>query len=419
MIMVLRLGILTCIICFSVLSPIFKMGQSGQLELENLFGILCLSIFCVTIVLGFRSHLWNQVFGSLTYSYRIHHYLTFAFFIAFIVHIISYSYKYFLDGWSLGIQSLTLLEDPIIFTGWLSFLIVVMVFLFSYYKKWGRKLWKSIHRLVFLGFIISLIHFWKAKTWIGVNRIELFFLILLTLVLTIINYLFPDLLRKTSPYVVEEVKSLNSMTTEIKLSPLRNQIQFEPGQFVYVSIQCTMGCGVSHEFHPFTLDSSPLNSHCLSVAVRALGDDTKNLIHIVPGNQAIVEGPYGNLLHGINPQKKQVWIAGGIGVTPFISYIRRWKLELQPDDNINLLLFLKNQTDYIFASELESTPGLKLTQHYDDLQGTVNELKFKQMLPKDIADRDVIISGPEKMVQLFKNELHKMGITSIRTEEFT
>jgi NAD(P)H-flavin reductase len=57
----------------------------------------------------------------------------------------------------------------------------------------------------------------------------------------------------------------------------------------------------------------------LRFAVKALGDDTSQLHEIVkPGMPAVIGGPFGRFSYH-KGTSRQVWIVGGIGVTPFLS----------------------------------------------------------------------------------------------------
>jgi len=60
----------------------------------------------------------------------------------------------------------------------------------------------------------------------------------------------------------------------------------------------------------------------LHVTVKALGDYTSRLIDIVePGTLAVIGGPHGRFNH-TRGTDRQIWIAGGVGVAPFVSWLR-------------------------------------------------------------------------------------------------
>lgn len=87
------------------------------------------------------------------------------------------------------------------------------------------------------------------------------------------------------------------------------------------------------EWHPYTLASSPLETH-YEVDIKILGDHTKKLVQAFQDGATPtvrIDGPYGRVV--INPRRYRslVFVCGGIGVTPMISMIRWSYLTLTPN----------------------------------------------------------------------------------------
>src|SRR5262249_194321 len=75
------------------------------------------------------------------------------------------------------------------------------------------------------------------------------------------------------------------------------------------------------EWHPFTISSVPGDSS-LSITVKSLGSYTGNMIKLLSGQSgvpAMVEGAYGRFSFRNFSNLNQIWVAGGIGITPFLS----------------------------------------------------------------------------------------------------
>lgn len=275
-------------------------------------------------------------------------------------------------------------------------------------------MWLWLHRVLILSFPVSLVHFWIGTTRIDGAEVLAFSYSAVAIVVLLLHFFYPLPLRQTSLYKIKGTKTLGNNTVEISMTPENGEIVFSPGQFVYLSVDCTQGCGVSHEFHPYTLDSDPLDQE-VRVAVKALGDDSSKLLHIRPGNRATLEGPYGSLFKKLDPTRPQLWIAGGIGITPFISYLRHWRKNMDAHQNVYLILLLKKSEENIFSAEYSSLQGLQAAVHVDEHDGSAN---LKDLLPQDWRGRNIVISGGSKMVKAFKKELYGMGARQIRTEEF-
>jgi predicted ferric reductase len=117
---------------------------------------------------------------------------------------------------------------------------------------------------------------------------------------------------------VEEVRRLGDDVVEIAMVAADRELQFEAGQFVYASFHQD---GIPRESHPFTIASAP-GAGPIRLVVKRLGDFTGSVMTLRPGARAQLEGPFGAFLRGGDPARPQTWIAGGIGITPFLSWAR-------------------------------------------------------------------------------------------------
>lgn len=90
----------------------------------------------------------------------------------------------------------------------------------------------------------------------------------------------------------------------------------DSGQFVFVTFERREGA------HPFTVVSAWQGDGRLVLAIKGLGDYTSALpSQLKLGDAVTVEGPYGQF-NFAGRRARQIWIAGGIGITPFISRLQ-------------------------------------------------------------------------------------------------
>jgi len=97
----------------------------------------------------------------------------------------------------------------------------------------------------------------------------------------------------------------------------------QPGQFVFVSFDGAEGP------HPFTIASAPGGcGHApdgralLRLVIKPLGDYTRTLHQVLqPGQPLRIEGPYGQFDGHGDASRQQVWVAGGVGITPFLAML--------------------------------------------------------------------------------------------------
>jgi predicted ferric reductase len=89
------------------------------------------------------------------------------------------------------------------------------------------------------------------------------------------------------------------------------------GQFAFVTFHNNEGA------HPFTIASADRGDHTVTFVIKALGDYTRGLAQrLAPGQAVRVEGPYGRFVTARrNRHARQVWVAGGIGITPFLAWL--------------------------------------------------------------------------------------------------
>jgi predicted ferric reductase len=128
---------------------------------------------------------------------------------------------------------------------------------------------------------------------------------------------------------------------EVRLTPDGDQLVAAPGQFVLV----TATVGGRRETHPFTL-VNPAGVAEPAVLVRATGDWTRAAQQdIEVGGRVHLEGPFGAFLPGTSGAP-ETWIAGGVGITPFLAVIRTALLDPdQPHPPVTLVLSAKNAAD--------------------------------------------------------------------------
>lgn len=107
--------------------------------------------------------------------------------------------------------------------------------------------------------------------------------------------------------------------------------------------------------------------------------------------------------------QEYVFIAGGIGITPFHSILKEYAYE---GVKLNVTLLYANRDAQIpYQKELEefakTNPNLKI--HYIIAPDRIDENKIKQLV-QDTQTSLFYVSGPEPMVEALGNTLKKMGV---------
>lgn len=102
--------------------------------------------------------------------------------------------------------------------------------------------------------------------------------------------------------------------------------------------------------HPFTISGAPEDPQ-LRVTIKRLGEFTSMISGLKAGEPVIVSGPYGMFCKDIDAHKDIVMIAGGVGVTPFLSVLRHLR-NIRADNRVLLLWSNKNLRDAFSVDEL-------------------------------------------------------------------
>ena len=147
---------------------------------------------------------------------------------------------------------------------------------------------------------------------------------------------------------VNHAELINEKELYLRLSMDVEPIEYVPGQFVEVSMP---GLGEA----PISISSSPTQADGFELVVRNVGNVTRAIHKLKPGDKLGVRGPYGN---GNYPTEEVtgrhlVFICGGIGLVPQRSFIN-YVLDNRDDYcDVAILLGTKDYTQRFFTSELE------------------------------------------------------------------
>jgi ferredoxin-NADP reductase len=207
---------------------------------------------------------------------------------------------------------------------------------------------------------------------------------------------------------------------------------FKPGQAIDLILMNPPSAEAASGRHAFSLVSAPFQS-TLTIATRLRDSAFKRALQALPiGSSARLEGPFGSLTLHSNHARPAVLIAGGIGVTPFMSILRQAAQDQLPQRLI-LLYSNRRPEDAAFLAELQE---LERYNKNFRLVATMTEM-HKSSSPwlggTGLIDQDLVVSvsnglvepiyyiaGPPSMVAGLRETLARAGINDddVRSEEF-
>lgn len=126
----------------------------------------------------------------------------------------------------------------------------------------------------------------------------------------------------------------------------------KPGQFATIRI---MGENGWSEPHPFTISCAPETDE-LRLTIKRAGKFTEAIQGIKPGSEVQFQGPYGKFLGDVDEHRELVFIAGGVGITPFMSALRHFR-NVGAANRITLFWANKTLDDAFGREELEAMTG--------------------------------------------------------------
>jgi len=382
----------------------------------EVIGSVNIVLMACSLFLSTRPKWAEKYFGGLDKMYVTHRHTSTAAFLLLLVHIITVPIS---SHWVLGNYLAVIAATGIITLALLS--LAPRIPFLNKLTGGTYEGWKNLKKYIGIFFIVGYIHPFliahPLNAFIAINIVQIFFII--GAVSYLYTELFGRLFKKYLPYTVEAVNHPNASTTEVTLRPKRDVIQKQrAGQFLFVRFP---GEKFLNESHPFTISSAP-HEDVLRITVKASGDFTRALFsHLKPGMDAIVEGAYG-MFNYKTGGGKQIWIAGGIGLTPFLSFIRDMDRNLNQD--VDFYYTVRHKEEALFVDEIESTakknPRLKPHIRLSAVDGSLTIDEIMKNSGSDMRSHHVYMCGPLPMVQAFERKFLEQGTpaANIHYEEF-
>ena len=139
------------------------------------------------------------------------------------------------------------------------------------------------------------------------------------------------------------------------------------------------------------------------------------------GTEVLVRGPYGRFDSAI-AGKNQVWIAGGIDVTPFLSTIRA--MDKGDNRNITFVYATRNKDEALFLNEIQTQANdlgnFRVISLLSDEGNFANIDVLHDTLDKALKEYDYFMCGPKPMLDGLMKDLKEPGVQRrrVHTEAF-
>src|SRR6266516_4031632 len=392
--------------------PNFLRQYVGEVIGSNNIILMACSLFLST-----RPKWAEKYFGGLDKIYMTHRNTSTAAFLLIFIHVLTVPIT--TTGWALGNYLAV-----IAFAGIVSIVLITLAPRIPFLNRLtggDYEDWKKLKHFIGIFFILAFFHALTIPNplhaLVAITWVQIFFII------GTVSYLYTEIFgsffKKFLPYTVEAVKHPNNLSTEVTMRAKKEPIKKQrAGQFLFVRFPSDKDL---NESHPFTISSAPTED-VLRLTIKASGNFTRDLFaKLKEGTDAIIEGAYGMFDYKTGRQK-QIWIAGGIGLTPFLSFIRDMDGNLAHD--VDFYYTVRHQVEALFADEIHA--AVKKNQSFrarircSATEGSLTIEEIVKNANENLSEHDIYLCGPLPMIQAFEKKFISLGVpkSNIHYEEF-
>ncbi len=233
--------------------------------------------------------------------------------------------------------------------------------------------------------------------------------------------------RRAIALTFKERRKLTPTTDELVFVP-SVPVQFTPGQYMELTLPHGKA-DLRGERRSFSLTSLP-NTNEVTFGIKFYDPSStfkKALKKLEPGVVLTTSNLSGDFVLPTDASKPLLFIAGGIGITPFISQLKAIKKNNQNRDVV--LLYAVSDASEIAYKKVLTEAGITVVvftkEPLKDLpknwkqskSARITEESIAQLVP-DVSQRNAYISGPPSFVYVTKRALRSLKATAIKTDYF-
>jgi len=195
--------------------------------------------------------------------------------------------------------------------------------------------------------------------------------------------------------------------------------KYTPGAFLHLALDEYDPSSAWPESRCFSIQTSPEETN-IKITYAVKGKFTQrmgNELHV--GKQVWLKLPFGDLFTQEHNKNLTVFIAGGTGITPFLSLFT--DKSFKEYTNPHLYVGFRNQALHFYQTELEKAkkinPTLQTTIFFQDKNGMID---IEQIYNMHLDTGAFFISGPPEMIKSFKRYLFSRGVSEdrVKTDEW-
>jgi predicted ferric reductase len=308
-------------------------------------------------------------------------------------------------------------------SGWLSVLCLLAIGVSSLFRqqlKIDYERWRLSHLLLgVFAIIFAQLHVSLAGLYTNTAWKQAIWIIIAASMVGLVIYLrvIKPAWQHGNTWKVAEIRPERGNTHTLVLEPIDHEgMRFEPGQFAWIKLSKSP---FTLEEHPFSFSSSAERTPRIEFGIKALGDFTSRIGKIPIGTRAYVDGPHGAFSIDRYQAPSYVFIAGGVGITPFMSFLRTMRDRQDPRPVI-LFYAGKQWEEMSYREDLEALSRdmflqviYVLEKPHEGWQGEsgfISTQVIENHIPKATFLRFYFVCGPDPMMNAVQKALAERGV---------
>jgi predicted ferric reductase len=410
------------VIIWAFMSPLglrFLDLNSIATSMGQILGLVGTTLFSINLILAGRFKFLDKYFKGLDKVYTYHSNIGLIAFSLLLFHPLFLVVNYLAVSTKEAALFFTPFINMPITWGIISLALMILLISLTIYAKIKYQNWKLSHKFMTVVFFFAILHTLVIPSDISRNNLLRYYILSLALVGLIVSVrqtFLHRVLVKKSEYKIKNINRQSNDIVEIEMEAVNEKIHFTSGQFAFFTF---LSEGITSESHPFSI-SSGSNENNLKITVKNLGDYTGLLKDLRLNDGVLVDGPYGNFSYKKTQNKNQIWIAGGIGITPFISMAK----SLEDNFKIDLYYSVKEFREAVYLKELQEisrrNPNFKFILWITKDRGYIKGESVSK-LSNGLDSKNIFLCGPPSFMESLKNQFVSLGvgIKKIHYENFS
>ncbi len=223
-------------------------------------------------------------------------------------------------------------------------------------------------------------------------------------------------------------RQLSETSWELSFRP-RRRLRFTAGQFMELTLPHS-GADVRGLRRTFSISSAP-SDHTVSFGIRTAARSSsfkKALLALQPGQLVSATGVGGDFVLPRNPETPVALVAGGIGITPYMSQLAELEAT-ETNRDVVIVYSSSSPDDLAYAEQLEAgghrvflvapTPPEILPMSWTYLGAGPLTAELLLSAVPDAQSRVAYVSGPPGLVRSLTPALRRARVRGVKTDYFT